>query len=80
MPVLIVQISLQCAQLFEQKLILEFEILSPSESDSEFAEFFMHVIVVVLESSDFAGVKIHIVLGGGIVVDSLLDLCVQSGL
>ena len=40
----------------------------------------MHVIVVVLESSDFAGVKIHIVLGGGFVIDAFLDLCVKGGL
>jgi hypothetical protein len=80
LPVFLIKISLQGTQLFQQEFILELKIFSPSEPDPEFTQFIMHVIVVILKSCDFTGIKIHIVLGGRIVVYAFLDLCVQSRL
>jgi hypothetical protein len=65
---------LQIGILLEDEFILEFIVLSPSESDSSPVEILLEGVAVVFQSVDLSFVEIHVVFGGGLAVDAVVDL------
>ena len=63
--------------MLQDKLILEFEVLSPPKANTGFIEVFLESVAVVFETAYFTFVEVHVVLGGAVEVDLVVYLLFQ---
>lgn len=72
--ILLIQLILQVGVLFEDELVLQFEVFRPAESDAGFIEILLQGVAVVLEPVDLAFEEVDVVFGGRVAVDARGEL------
>lgn len=68
--IFLIELILQVGVLFEDQLVLQFEVFCPAESDARLVEVFLQAVAVVLESVDLSLEEVDVVFGGRVAVDA----------
>ena len=72
-PVFLFQLVLQSGVLFDDELVLELEIFSPAQSYTCLVEILLKRVAVILEPTHLAFVEVHVVLGGGVKINLVVN-------